>query len=173
MRVMELPIEEIQTGLAYLKGTDPGRRRVPLDLEEPVTVMEVSPGVFELVDGFKRVWALQRRGGATAWALVREGDLLKAKALMLGLNARRNTLSFYEEAVLAADLMKKENLTLVAVGLPPLAPVQGASDAALSLGEGGKADRARDGGRCLADPGPARGRETCRGAGPEGSSLPA
>jgi ParB-like chromosome segregation protein Spo0J len=116
MRVMELPLSKIRTSLAYLKGTDPVRRRVPLDLEEPVTVMEVSPGVFELVDGFKRLSALQRRGSVNVMVLVRDGDLLKAKALMLGLNVRRKTLSFYEEAVLAADLHREEKLTLMAVG---------------------------------------------------------
>jgi len=116
MRVQKLPIEKIGNGLAYLKGTDPGRRRITLDLEEPVTVMEVSPGVFELVDGFKRIHAIRRRGEVSASALVREGDILKAKTLMLGLNARRKTLSFYEEAVLAADLHREEKLTLMAVG---------------------------------------------------------
>jgi len=116
MRVMELPIEKIRTSLAYLKGTDPGRRRVPLDLEEPVTVMEVSHGVFELVDGFKRLSALRRREGGSVMVLVRQGDLLKAKALMLGLNARQKTLSFYEEAVLATDIHREEKITLMAVG---------------------------------------------------------
>jgi hypothetical protein len=116
MRVMELPLSKIRTSLAYLKGTDPGRRRVPLDLEEPVTVMEVSPGVFELVDGFKRLSSLQRREGGSVMVLRWQGDILKAKAMMFGLNARRKTLSFYEEVVLAADLHREEKLWLIAVG---------------------------------------------------------
>jgi ParB-like chromosome segregation protein Spo0J len=115
MRLIEIPLERIRTGLSYLKGADRGRMALPLDLEEPVTVVE-DRGFFELVDGFKRIAALRRRGEKTVWALVRDWDKLKAKAMMLRLNARRKTLSFYEEAVLAADLHRKERLSCRAVG---------------------------------------------------------
>jgi len=114
MEIIEIPIARIRTGFLYLKGTPPGRR-VPLDLEEPVTVIAAGAGRYELVDGFKRLAALRRREKKSVLAAVRNWSPLQAKAMMLGLNARRRTLSFYEEAVLAADLHEKENLSFTGV----------------------------------------------------------
>jgi ParB/RepB/Spo0J family partition protein len=112
MRLAEIPIEKVRTGFGYLKVADAGNggRRKPPALEDPVTVVERG-GFFELVDGFKRLRALKGNGATTVPAVVQDWEPMKAKAMMLALNARRRTLSYYEEAALAADLCREEGLS--------------------------------------------------------------
>ena|GEM_PF-2892526 len=94
MKLAEIPVEKVRTGFAYLKGEAGGRpsRRRPEEIEEPVTVIE-SGRFFEIVDGFKRLAALERAGAKTVPAVIQDWKPMKAKAMMLSLNARRRTLS--------------------------------------------------------------------------------
>jgi ParB-like chromosome segregation protein Spo0J len=109
MKVADIPMEKIRTGFAYLKSGRTAARVSAAGIEDPATVIEAN-GFFEVVDGFKRLNSLKKTGATTVPAVIQNWEPVKAKAMMLSLNARRNTLSFYEEAAIAADLCRKEGM---------------------------------------------------------------
>ena len=113
MKVAEIPMEKIRTGFAYLKSGRSAARVSAAGIEDPVTVIKAD-GAFEVVDGFKRLNSLKKTGSSTVPAVIQDWEPVKAKAMMLALNARRSTLSFFEEAALTADLCRKERLTQAA-----------------------------------------------------------
>ncbi len=68
------------------------------------------------MDGFKRLLAFQRRGMTSIPAVIQdEWSVLTAKAMMLKLNCRQRSLSYYDEAVLVNDLAERERLTPVGI----------------------------------------------------------
>ena len=114
MKVAEIPMKKIRTGFAYLKSGRATARVSIAGIESPITVIEAD-GFFEVVDGFKRLNSLKKSGAAAVPAVIQDWEPVKAKSMMITLNAGRRTLSFYEEAAIAADLCRKDGLTLSAV----------------------------------------------------------
>jgi ParB/RepB/Spo0J family partition protein len=138
MKVASVPLDAIGTSLGYLKQ-GPQHARNSGALEEPLMVIpaclpdgsgpagvclpgdqahsgeEEKPHEYELVDGFKRLAALKAQGAAEVPVVIQDWDLRRAKAMMVELNSRRRTISFYEEALLVGDLHQREGLSLSAI----------------------------------------------------------
>ena len=110
-RTREIPIEKVLTSLAYLKSSNRSLAGLDWDrLREPITVI-FTAGNFEVVDGFKRLERLKARGDRVVTAVIQDWQRRRAKAMMLVLNSRSKTVSFYEEAVLVEDLCGSEGLS--------------------------------------------------------------
>ena len=138
MKVASVPLDAIGTSLGYLKQGCQHSRRLGA-LEEPLTVIpacfpagsrpagaclpadrahtgeDEKPHEYELVDGFKRLAVLKAQGASEVPVVIQDWDVRRAKAMMVELNSRRRTISFYEEALLVDDLHQREALSLAAI----------------------------------------------------------
>jgi ParB-like chromosome segregation protein Spo0J len=107
--VLDLPIAQLATTLAPLRGrrTDLTSARAPL----PLRVAPTAAGMYEVIDGFKRL-AQWTRGGATQVPVVVEDAAgAVAKARLLEANAPRRTLSPMDEARVVRSLADEDHLT--------------------------------------------------------------
>jgi len=76
---------------------------------QPV-VARVHEGTYQLIDGFKRVYAAEDLMMETLQCLVLEIDLPQAKVLLLSYNRPHQSMEAWEEAMVLQDLQKTHSL---------------------------------------------------------------
>lgn len=110
MKTETISIERILTSFSYLKSSMRSLRAEKHNLDHPITVIPAGEN-YEVVDGFKRLEMLKVRGDQIIPVIIQNWKRKRAKAMMLSLNSRRKTISFYEEALLVEDLHRNEGLS--------------------------------------------------------------
>ena len=109
--VLDVPVDRLATTLAPLRGprTDAAPSLAPL----PLRVAPARAGIYEILDGFKRL-ARWRREGATRIPVVVEDDAFSSvvgKARLLEANTPKRTVSPMDEARVVHSLAADDHLS--------------------------------------------------------------
>ena len=106
-----LPIDRLRTSYAALRPGAP--RRVPEDVAQlPIRVVPTEEGVYEVIDGFKRLAGWREQGHHLIPTVVEPpGTSAEHKRLLLAANAPPRTLTALDEARVVCSLMSDEGLS--------------------------------------------------------------
>jgi len=106
-----LPIDRLRTSYAALRPGAP--QRVPEDLAQlPIRVVPIEEGMYEVIDGFKRLAGWREQGHRLIPTVVEPpGASAEHKRLLLVANAPPRTLTALDEARVVCSLMSDEGLS--------------------------------------------------------------
>jgi len=109
--VLDVPVDRLATTLAPLRGprTDAAPSLAPL----PLRVAPARAGIYEILDGFKRLARWRREGYTHVPVVVEEaaGAGVVGKASMLEANTPRRTVSAMDEARVVRSLATDDHLS--------------------------------------------------------------
>jgi len=120
---MSIPIIEIGERFSSLRIADPPAERAMLNSLQkygqlaPVVVCRITPGEYELLDGFKRLRAGRQLGFPELAVRALDISLRACKAAMLQLNRVGRAISGMEEALVVHSLCHEDGLSQVEIAV--------------------------------------------------------
>jgi ParB-like chromosome segregation protein Spo0J len=112
--VQHVCVDRLRTTLGCLRGErgDHGVFLAPL----PIRVAPAGDGIYEVIDGFKRLAVWRSEGRKEVPVVVELASGVAMKARLLSSNAPARTIGPMDEAHVAASLADDDGLSLVAIG---------------------------------------------------------
>ena len=123
IETMSVPITEIGERFSSLRIVDPpAERAMVYSLQKygqlaPVVVCRITPGAYELLDGFKRLRAGRQLGFSELAVRALDISLRACKAAMLQLNRVGRAISGMEEALVVHSLCHEDGLSQVEIAV--------------------------------------------------------
>ncbi len=112
MSLQMIPLEDVRTSLAYLRSKVPPRYFHLKQLPIRVVCSAQEAGCFEVVDGFKRLKAIEDSDVKEIGVVVEDVQGAQAKALLLHANAQERTLTPMDEGRVVVSLVDEDGLTI-------------------------------------------------------------
>ena len=114
--IQEIRIDEFDLSLARMRIINPKRvdriqGQMYLQGQLQPVVVRIHAGKYQVIDGFKRIYAATELVMETLQCYVLDVDLKQAKLLVLSYNRSHGSMEVWEEAMVLADLVKRHHLS--------------------------------------------------------------
>lgn len=114
-RIEDIPLSEFDLSLSGMRVTNMERvlhieKSMRLHGQLQMVIARVHEDGFQMIDGFKRLYAAENLMMETLQCRLLDIDLRQAKILLLSYNHSAQTMELWEEAVVLKDLQKNHNL---------------------------------------------------------------
>lgn len=114
-RIEDIPLSEFDLSLSEMRVMNMERilhieKSMRLHGQLQMVIARVHEGGFQMIDGFKRLYAAEDLMMETLQCRVLEIDLRQAKILLLSYNRSSQSMEVWEEAVVLKDLQTNHNL---------------------------------------------------------------
>ena len=114
-RIEDIPLSEFDLSLSEMRVMNMERilhveKSMRLHGQLQMVIARVHEGGFQMIDGFKRLYAAEDLMMETLQCRLLDIDLSQAKILLLSYNRSNQSMEVWEEAVVLKDLQKNHDL---------------------------------------------------------------